>query len=229
MNADGFSLAPRTRGGWILLIVGLAAALLFFVGQITDNYTLRMIVKPLPVLSMAVFVATLTKKGRYQGAVVVGLLLCMVGDILLEAGAATFLPGVIIFLLGHVAYIVAFVQDGRERRWGRAVLAYGYGVVVFALLLSSGNLGEMTVPVALYVLVICTMLWRAGARTGAASVAALSAQLALLGAVLFIASDTILAVNKWVWAIPLGRYLNISTYWLGQLGITLSARWQKLT
>lgn len=227
MSESGLSLMHRPGLARLLGSVGVAAAALFLAGQVLDSYILRMVAKPLPVLCMALYVLLAPGRGRYQIAIIAGLIFSMLGDILLEASARTFLPGVVAFLLAHVAYIVAFRQDSRTPALIWAALAYAYGAVAFALLLASGNLGEMTLPVALYVIVICTMLWRAGARWRSGDVLRLSAQAALLGALLFTLSDTILALNRWAFAIPFARYLNISTYWLGQWGIALSAVWQR--
>jgi uncharacterized membrane protein YhhN len=81
----------------------------------------------------------------------------------------------------------------------------------------------MLIPVALYVIVISTMLWRAAARLGAPGVPQRSGQLGLIGAILFTASDSVLAFNLFVTPVPLADVIIMVTYWLGQLGISLSA------
>ena len=204
----------------------MLAGVLYIVGENTDNYWLRMITKPIPVLAMALWLYMLPHKGRFQYAVIAGLLLCAMGDILLEASPDTFLFGLISFLLGHIAYIVAFLQDSRERYPGRALLAYGYGALVFAYLVVAGDMGNMTIPVLLYVMVITTMLWRASCRVGAPGVVERSAWAGLVGALLFTMSDTPLALGMFAGLRPLGPHFVILTYWAGQLGITLSAAWQ---
>lgn len=209
---------------WILASVGMVAALLFLAGVAADLRWLRLAVKPIPVLCMALWVALMPDKGRYQVAVLIGLLLGAAGDVLLELGESTFIFGLVAFLLGHLAYIIAFLQDSRKLYLGRAAAAYLFGVVVYIILLRAGQLGDLAVPVALYVVVICTMLWRGASRWGQPGVSAASARAGLIGSVLFVISDTILALNIFVAPIPLGRFLNISTYWLGQLGIAVSAR-----
>lgn len=221
MNRPHFSdSSSRSRG---LAAVGVVAGVLFIVGHNLDIYWLRMIAKPIPVLCMAAWVAVLPIRGRYQRAVLIGLLLSALADLLLEASAATFLPGLIVFLLAHIAYIVAFTTDCRRLSLGRAILAYGYGVVIYAILFTRGDLGALTIPVLLYVIVICTMLWRAASRVGAPDILVFSARAALVGAVLFTFSDSLLAYNRFVEPIALARYGVIITYWLGQTGIALSA------
>jgi uncharacterized membrane protein YhhN len=218
---------PRTSNRTkVLAIVGIMAAGLFIIGHAFDLYWLRMIVKPIPVLLMALWVYLLPGKKTYQWAIITGLLLSMLGDILLEASSATFIFGLVAFLLGHVAYIVAFTRDGRQLFLWRAVLAYGYGVIIFTLFITQGDLGDMMIPILLYVIVITTMLWRAASRVGVAAINVFSARAGLIGAILFTFSDTLIATNMFVWDMPqpTTRYIIIITYWLGQLGITLSAQ-----
>jgi len=165
-------------------------------------------------------------KGRYQQAVIAGLLLSALGDVLLSWSDETFLPGLIAFLFGHVVYIFAFTRDGRGLYPGRALLAYAYGALAYGYLYTAGDLGEMTIPVLAYVIVICTMLWRAACRVGAPDIDAYSAWVGLAGAAFFTFSDTLLALGMFAGQRPLGPHAVIITYWIAQLGITLSAYWQ---
>ncbi len=215
----------KSRQTRVLFIVGLIAVALFMVGQALDLYWLRMLVKPIPVLLMAVWVYLLPGKKTYQWAIIVGLLFSMVGDILLESAGNYFVFGLVAFLLGHIAYIVAFTRDSRQLFPWRALVAYGYGILVLLLFSTQGDLGDMMIPVALYILVITTMLWRAASRVGVAGINAFSARAGLIGAILFTFSDSLIALNRFVWDLPqpTTRYIIIITYWLGQLGITLSA------
>ncbi|MDX1414815.1 MAG: lysoplasmalogenase [Candidatus Promineifilaceae bacterium] len=228
MGAASFDPADLSKRTKALAVVGLAAAVLFIFGHDADIYWLRMVTKAVPVLCMALAIAFQTDKGRYQWLVITGLLFCAGGDLLLEASPATFVFGLVSFLLGHVFYIAAFVQDCRKPYWGRAALAYGYGVLIFAVLFFAGDLGDMTIPVLAYVIVICTMLWRAAARYGDPEVMPESGRTGFWGAVMFVFSDTVLAVSRFgVLAHPYLRYVVIISYWLGQLDITRAAITQK--
>ena len=112
MNTSRPSLATMSTRTKILAAIGIIAALIFIVaGQMADSYWLRMVTKPIPVLVLAYWVSTLRVKGPYQLAILIGLLLSALGDILLEMSDTTFLFGLVAFLLGHVAYIVAFTRD----------------------------------------------------------------------------------------------------------------------
>ncbi len=212
--------------GIILFAVGLVAAVIFMITSAGENYWLHLISKPVPVLAMALWLGLLPRKGRYQWAVIAGLLLSAAGDVLLSLSDETFLFGLIAFLLGHLAYIFAFTRDNRDLYPGRALLAYAYGALAYGYLYTAGDLGNMTLPVLAYVIVICTMLWRAACRVGAPGVVERSAWVGLAGALFFTLSDTLLALNMFAGQRPLGPYAVIVTYWIGQLGITLSAYWQ---
>ena len=227
MTASAPRLAAASTRSKILIAVGIIAALLFIVAErLLDAYWLRMITKPIPVLLMAYWVSTLRVRGRYQLAIMIGLLLCALGDILLELSEATFLLGLIAFLLGHVAYVVAFLQDNRKLCPLRAAAAYTYGLLAFGFLVRTGTLADMRIPVMIYVAVISIMLWRAASRVKMPGVPVFSAWAGLVGALFFVFSDSVLAFRLFETPIQLGGAVVIVTYWLGQLGITLSA-WRK--
>ena len=76
------------------------------------------------------------------------------------------------------------------------------------------GLDELTVPVALYVLAIGVMMWRAAALGSAGAAAA-------VGAVLFGLSDTLIGLDRFHAPIPGVRYPIILLYWAGQCGIAL--------
>lgn len=218
------SSRPSTRTV-VLIVIGVIAAVLYIAaGRMGDGYLLRMVTKPIPVLCLALWVSLLPRRGRYQLAVAVGLLLCALGDILLEASDATFLFGLIAFLLGHVAYIVAFTRDSRRLFPLGAALAFGYGVLVYAYLTTAGDLGAMALPVLVYMLVICAMLWRASARAGVGEIVRASALAGLAGALFFTASDTVLSLRMFDTPINLGGVVVMLTYWIGQTLIAFSAR-----
>ena len=231
MNAASFDLQTLSTRNKIIIAVGLAAAVLFIYGVDADIYWLRMVTKPIPVLCMALILVLEPAKGRYQWLILSGLLFSAAGDILLEAAEATFIFGLIAFLMGHICYIAAFLQDSRQLFWGRGAVVYAYGLVMVAILFFGGDLGQMALPVLVYVLVICTMLWRAWARVGVKRIPDESARTGFWGAFMFVFSDTVLALSRFgVVAHPLLRYVVIISYWLGQTDITRSAivqKWKK--
>lgn len=227
MNTSAPTLSTLSTRSKVLLALGLIAAVIFLIsGQIENNAMLRLISKPIPVLLMALWVSGLQVKGRYQLAIIIGLLLSALGDLLLEMSEAAFLLGLIAFLLGHVAYIVAFLQDTRKLLPYYGAAAYAYGLFAMFFLLSTGDLGGMLIPVQMYILVITTMLWRAACRREVHTLPRFSVWAGLAGALLFVVSDSILAFKLFGTPIQLGGVAVMLTYWPGQLGIALSA-WRR--
>ena len=141
-----------------------------------------------------------------------------VGDVLLDLDPLRlFIPGLCAFLAAHLVYAALFAS-----RWPAplriplprlisflVILAYAAG---FALWLAP-NLREMTVPVTLYICVITMMV-----------IAAVGARLPLyvpIGALLFLTSDSLLAIVKFNKAsLPLRDYLVWGTYYAAQYFIT---------
>jgi uncharacterized membrane protein YhhN len=198
--------------------IGIAAALLFFVGFEAGLPALRLATKPIPALALAtwVFMRCREPLGWLTAG---GLVFSALGDGLLENGS--FLPGLFAFLAAHLAYIGAFVAAERRPALGRAVpfLAWGAG----ALLLLRPGLGAMAAPVTFYVVVVCAMMWRAAARVGSPGTPALAAALGLAGAVAFGASDTLIAFDRFAAPTPGSAWPIMLLYWLGQCGIAASA------
>jgi len=208
----------RLGRGPVLAGVGIGTALLYFAGLAAASPALCLAVKPFPALALAAWVALRCPRplGRLT---VAGLVLSALGDFLLEVGL--FLPGLLAFLAAHLAYVAAFLVADRRPAPGRALPFLAWGLVAFAIL--RPGLGPMAVPVAVYVAVICTMMWRAAARVGSPGTPALAAALGLAGAVSFGASDTLIAFNRFAAPIPGVRWPIMILYWLGQAGIAASA------
>ncbi|WEX00507.1 lysoplasmalogenase [Pseudomonas nitroreducens] len=203
---------------WALLALIGGAAYLFAVTF--DLPALRMLCKPLPVLAMLFWILGTPADG-YRRWVTVGLVLSMLGDILLEWPINAFVPGLAAFLLAHLAYLAAYLGDTRRLAPLGLLIAGGVGGALFALLYSRG-LGPLLLPIALYSLTISAMLWRAIARLGVPSIASASRVFAALGALLFVSSDSMIGINRFVAAFDSSSYAIMLTYWLGQLGIAAS-------
>jgi uncharacterized membrane protein YhhN len=155
----------------------------------------------------------------YKNLIIVGLLCSLVGDIFLMLPSDLFIPGLLSFLVAHLFYIAAFAS-GAPRL---ALLWYAlpfllYGGLMLWLLFP--HLGRMKLPVLIYMLVILTMAWQALVRwreTGEAG-----SKLAFFGALLFTASDSILALNRFRGRIRHGEFYVLSTYFTAQWLIALS-------
>jgi alkenylglycerophosphocholine hydrolase len=198
---------PRARA---LLFVAAAAALAFLAGMAFDRPLLRLATKAVPAACLAWMVAG-ADESRYARGVAAGLWLSALGDFLLEARPSFFLYGLLAFLLAHLAYLAAFLAASRRPALLRAIPFAAWGAAAFTLL--HHGLGGLRVPVAVYMAAIVTMMWRASAV----------GRLALVGAVLFGASDTLIAFDHFKAPLPWAPFPIILLYWAGQLLIALSA------
>lgn len=214
MSRSAKNIVPIIAG------LGLTGAMAFFVGIAIDQYWLRMIAKPLPVLAMATAVAAVNRQ-RYGVRIFAGLVFCLLGDVLLEASAATFLYGVGAFFAGHLCYIAAFWGEDRTLRPVAALIFGAWGAAVVLVLLPGLREQGMAIPVAVYTLAIAVMMWRAAARWRPGSGPPVA--YAATGAMLFGISDSMIAVNRFGEPLAGVRYWIILLYWLGQLGIAASA------
>ncbi|BCA27634.1 lysoplasmalogenase [Metapseudomonas otitidis] len=206
------------------LLIGLTGACAFLIGRALDLPWLCFASKPLPVIAL-MFWLRCAPAGAYRNRVALGLALCLLGDVLLQWPGDLFVPGLAAFLLGHLCYIAAYLSDSRRLAPLALVACLVYGGAMFALL-GSGGLGPLALPVALYALTISTMLWRALARIGETGIARGSVLAAVAGALCFVVSDSLLGIARFVGSFPGDGYAIILSYWLGQWGITASARFK---
>jgi uncharacterized membrane protein YhhN len=159
----------------------------------------------------------------YERWIVVGLVLGAAGDVaLLGKSSRAFLLGLGAFLLGHIAYIVAFAELAPPSTWPdiRAIVPLVVGGTALRLLWP--RLGEMRVPVIAYVLAIVTMMAAAIAAARVTAVPELNRTLLVTGAALFFVSDLAVARDKFVGASFINRAWGLPAYYAGQLLIAWS-------
>ncbi|WP_044870590.1 lysoplasmalogenase [Pseudomonas sp. LFM046] len=202
------------------LIFGLAGVLAFVTGLTLELDWLCFWSKPVPMLALLLWLRA-APSGPYRRWIVIGLLLSLLGDMLLAWPADLFVFGLGAFLLAHLAYLRAYLLHTRRLAPLALWVAAGCGAAIFALL-ASGGLGSLLLPVGCYALAISTMLWRALARLGM-GLDRQSALLAAGGAALFVLSDSLIGINRFVSPFTGASYLIILSYWLGQGGIAASA------
>ena len=191
----------------------LTGVCLYLVGVATDDFVLRVAVKPMPLIALITWVLAGARDGIGK-IIAAGLVLGLTGDMLLEISDSTFIFGLIAFLFGHIAYIVALSRAAGQLAPLQALPLAIYGGVMAMVL--GPHLGPMAVPVVAYLLIICAMAWRA---TAFAEARGGFAWLAMLGAVLFLFSDTLLAMDRFLEPITGVRPAVMLTYWFGQAGL----------
>ncbi|MBL7161319.1 MAG: lysoplasmalogenase [Anaerolineales bacterium] len=205
----------------ILTILIIISALLHLWAEYNGPPIQIYIFKPLTT-SLIIILAALAKppvNRRYNTALIIGLIFSLGGDVLLMLPFDLFVLGLVSFLIAHLVYIYAF-KGARPWRlnWMSALVCLAYGVGIFLVL--APGLGDMTIPVIAYILVIIIMAytaWEQWQQTHSRW-----ALLAFIGALLFVLADTILAINKFRFPFLAGRALNLSTYFAAQWLISRS-------
>ncbi len=159
--------------------------------------------------------------------VVVALVFSLAGDVFLMLPRERFTWGLGAFLLAHVAYLIAFNLTAPAFTAWTAGLAIGVGMLagkfyerLIAALNASGK-GFLKKPVAAYTLAISLMVLSALMLPFRTDIPRSGALAVAVGAVLFFASDGVLAWNRFVRPIPHGRLFTRILYHVGQIAIVL--------
>lgn len=159
----------------------------------------------------------------YKAAISLGLLFSLVGDICLMLPADRFVLGLASFLLAHLCYIAAFAtRSGFHATWWLLIPFLVDAAIMLRLLWP--YVGQLKAPVLIYLLVILTMGWQAAEQWQRVEQAGVG--LALLGALLFIISDSTLALDRFRKPFPSAHALVLGTYYIAQWLIALSIRQQ---
>ena len=198
---------------WGLLTVVALAGLL--VAEARGDRRLAFVCKP---LASTGFVGAAVAAGAlgtaYGRAVLAALVLSWIGDVLLlSKRSGPFLGGLASFLLGHVAFAIAFVLHGTDRVWALAALAI---LLVPAWIvdrwLRPHVPADMKIPVRAYIVVITGMLALAAGASGAGATPRI-----LAGALAFYLSDLSVARDRFIRETFINRLWGLPLYYGAQL------------
>lgn len=144
---------------------------------------------------VAVALACGALQSTYGRILLTGLCLCWFGDMfLISHSERIFLYGLVAFLLGHVAYIAAFIHHGLDRRWLLLTAMPIAGAAILVISWLAPDVPQaLFYPVVAYTVVISVMVLCAlGARGAGAPL------IVALGALLFYFSDLSVAMLRFV-------------------------------
>ena len=151
---------------------------------------------------------------------ILALLFSLIGDVLLmfvDTSLDYFIGGLVSFLIAHLMYVVVFLKKRNSNKSAAPILIilliYASGIFYF---LKTG-LGDMLIPVTLYMIVILTMSTTAFLRKQ--RVNSSSYNFVLFGAILFMISDSLLALNKFYEPLAYVELSIMTTYAFAQLFI----------
>lgn len=209
------------QGTTLLYALALVPAVLHIRAEYAGPRWVVYLCKPLTtgLILLAAALGPAHEGSVYLTAILVGLAFSLAGDIFLMLPGDRFLPGLASFLAAHLCYIIAFSSGTRLglSPWTTLPLVL-YGALLLPVLWP--HLGPMKVPVLLYMAVILAMAWRALCRWE--QMGGTGALLAAAGALLFVASDSALALDRFRKPYPSAQFVIMSTYYVAQGLIALS-------
>jgi alkylglycerol monooxygenase len=205
----------------VLAVDAAAWASLSAVGLLPGH----MLAKPLVLLLAIAWVLLRASRNRSTTPVkctallLAALVFSLAGDVFLMLPGDYFIPGLAAFLVVHGFYIALFRQDAPWFGSRRALLCVlAIGATVYAVLWNHLPDTGLQIAVAAYVTVICLMTSQA---LGRASVRGDSAtRWAGIAACIFMSSDALIALNKFLVPVPLASFWILTTYYAAQLLLT---------
>ena len=199
----------------------VAFSLLYLLILFLGYDTLDLFLKPaiIPILGFGVY---LYRKFPTKNALLLALLFSWIGDVILlfaDIAEIYFILGLISFLISHVVFCVVFNNQIKTKARKNSI-AFGIGSFIIALYLIGmlsvllPFLGDLKIPVTVYASVISIMVlfafngffvWKNPGN-----------KYIFIGAIAFVLSDSILAMNKFYAPIERSSFLIMLTYLVAQ-------------
>lgn len=201
---------------WGYIIVALTN----LIAHIIESQDLNQFTKPvlMPLLLFYIYESSRGKVTMKTMLLSLSILFSWLGDVALlyQSNESYFIIGIGLFLLAQVTYIVVLKKASYQPLQFDLIkiLPFAiYVVLLFALLIP--NAGNLAIPIFVYGIVISMMAGSASLREGNTSQT--SYRWALYGSLLFLVSDSILAIDKFYTAIPIVGLWVMATYTGAQL------------
>jgi uncharacterized membrane protein YhhN len=194
-------------------LTALFVALLVF-AEAKGLVLLKRVSKPLASIG---FVATAILAGAAETTVgiwvLIALVLGLIGDVLLLGQSKPmFLGGLVVFLLGHLGFVAAFVARGiapYQILVGAVAMVF-FGSIAWRWL--APHVGSMKIPVIAYMIVISSMVTFAFA-----SCRAFGNWIVFVGVVIFYLSDLCVARERFVIKSFTNKLFGLPLYYAGQI------------
>jgi uncharacterized membrane protein YhhN len=195
----------------LCLIAAIAFAIADWFAVAEDNQTLEYLAKPATLAFLLLF-AALGPAASWP--LLAALVLSLLGDVYLMLPDVLFPAGLLAFLLGHVAYVIAFDASPTARLIWFVIVAAA-SVPLALRILRAVREPPLRLGVGVYMAVISLMV---------ASAIASGSLVATTGALLFFASDAMIAIRRFVTRFNGDQVAVIVTYHLGQLLLVIALR-----
>ncbi len=212
-------------------LIYVIIAIITIATRVMEIDNIQNIFKPMLMPILMLFVIVNTKLSTtFSKLIFFALLFSMAGDVFLMPYVDNFMLGLASFLIAHIFYIIAFLK-GNNLNKGIAkskILVYtllvAYSSLIYILVLnmikSSTNvvmIGAVVVYASVITFMVLTTISMRAISLG------VETKLMMVGAMIFMFSDSVIAINKFVIEIPLSGLFIMSTYTLAQWLITVGA------
>ncbi|MCP4579303.1 MAG: lysoplasmalogenase [Deltaproteobacteria bacterium] len=152
-----------------------------------------------------------------------GLIFCLGGDVFLALPRKKmFFLGLVSFLVGHVFYTICFFYSAPPNSsvlWGTLPISM---ISLWIFIRLKPHLGDMIIPVMVYIVVITIMLCGALSLLLEPGLAFSGRILASCGALSFYISDIFVARDRFVKKGPINRIVGLPLYFGGQFLLAFS-------
>ncbi len=177
------------------------------------------ILKPIlmSLLGIYFFQSVILRGVKQHQFVLAAIVFSWIGDIFLMYDGY-FIQGLAAFLIAHIFYILAFRPEAsrffsRKETLIPATIVLIYGGLLLSIVLPNVS-SALKIPIIIYSLTILIMLLTVLHCYG--NVSAVSFKYMIIGASLFVLSDSLIAVSKFVTSFPMDGVLIMATYGVGQ-------------
>ncbi len=170
--------------------------------------------KPLIMISMIVFYFLQTRNHRsfQDKLMIVAFFFSLIGDsFLMLSDTTSFTFGLGSFLITHLIYIFIFSRNRLKMNILARISLLAFSISMLFVLKDNVN-DSLLIPVIIYMITITVMAITAAERNTNPE----SYRMVLIGAVLFVLSDSLIAINEFVNPIPFSTFLIMGTYVLAQ-------------
>jgi uncharacterized membrane protein YhhN len=208
-----------------LIIAGAAILLggLFYFEKAENRIGLVPVKSTLSMLFVLAVIVQPHPMPAYYLLLLMGLLLCLGGDIFLALPQGRmFLYGLNCFLLGHLFYIIGFFSAARINQWTWIGLLTMLVISIRVYVWLVPYLNAMKRPVMFYVVVITIMACGAWSVLGSYQLDLTGRIMVFVGALSFYLSDIVVARDRFVRKEFLNRLMGLPLYYTGQFLLAFS-------
>jgi uncharacterized membrane protein YhhN len=196
---------------WLALYIIFSGAYMALEGL--GSFSFGWVIKTIPLFLLMLF-CQVSLTGKIRTFMLLGLFFSVSGDILLSLDGF-FIPGLGVFLIAQIIYTGVFLSEFKLSKkgvyWMLLILTYTITLALFIL----PHVGDFILPVSAYMIAISLMAISAGFRNAPHFL------FIALGALIFMSSDTLIAISKFVSPFYGSGFAIMLTYYAAQLIICL--------